>query len=116
MDPAILQAAIFVLFGGAVFAIAVENLIPFFGLPKVDIRRTMIAMGSIATLFWSTWLFPMGVLLLILDRPIWIVIVLSFLFAVFVASTLITTVALGKFKGVPDDPKALKEVIKNDST
>src|SRR5688572_8747528 len=99
MDPIYLEAAIFVLIGGIIFSLALDNLIPFFGTARLPIRGTMIIIASVGSLFWSTWLFPMGILLMLLGRPVFIVIVLTILYFVFLVALLATTYFIGRFKG-----------------
>jgi hypothetical protein len=101
IDFLYIEAAVFVLGGGIMFALALDNLIPFFGVAKIPIRSALVMMSSIASLFWSTWLFPMGVLLLLLGRPLFIVGLLTVLFVIFLLSALITTYLIGKRKGAP---------------
>jgi hypothetical protein len=99
IDLLYVEAAIFVLGGGIMFALALDNLIPFFGVIKIPIKGALIMMSSVASLFWSTWLFPMGVLLLLLGRPLFIVGVLTVLYVIFLLSALTTTYFIGKKKG-----------------
>jgi hypothetical protein len=99
IDFVYIEAAIFVLFGGVMFSFALDNLIPFFGFAKISIRSALIMMASVGSLFWSTWLFPMGVLLLLIGRPIFVVAILTVLYFIFMVAALTTTYLIGKRKG-----------------
>jgi hypothetical protein len=101
IDFLYIEAAVFVFAGGIMFALALDNLIPFFGYAKIPIRAALIMMSSVASLFWSTWLFPMGVLLLLIGRPLFIVGLLTVLYVIFLFSALATTYLIGKRRGAP---------------
>ena len=94
----LVQAAIFIMAGVGFFAVALDNLLPFFGVPRVPFKNMAIVITSLASLFWSTWLFPMGILLLVLQRPLIIVFMLTLLFVVFNLTTLATTYLLSKLR------------------
>ena len=93
-----LQAAIFVTVGGSVFALAIDNLLPFFEATLLTVRQRVIAFISTAVIFWATWLMPMGVLLLVTGRSIEVIIILSILFFLFIISALVSFWVISRVK------------------
>ncbi len=82
------QAGIFVIVGGTIFALAVDNLLPFFEATLLSAKQRVVAFLATAILFWATWLMPMGILLVVTGRSTEIIVILSILFALWVASSL----------------------------
>lgn len=100
----LMTLASFVAFiGGTIFGVVSEAALPFFNIPAVPIRPTMLVLTVVSLMFWTTWILPLAVLLLILAQPITITILLTIVFAFWIAGVLISTFILGKIHGVPDD-------------
>lgn len=95
-----LQAGIFVTVGGFIFALTIDNLLPFFEATLLTVKQRLIAYFATAMLFWATWLMPMGVLLLITGRSLEIIVILSVLFWVWVFSSIGFFWVISKVKNI----------------
>ena len=99
IDSVYLQSAALSFLGGIVFALSSELLVPSFDIPRLTIRKTVVAIVSVAALFWSTWMIPQVILLASTNRPAWVIILLTGMFFFYIVGLVVTTWALGKRKG-----------------
>lgn len=90
--------------GGMVFALVVNNILPFFGIPKVSIKRAAAVIATIATVFWTSWIIPISGLMIVTNNGggFMVTAILSGLFIIFIVTATITTYLLGKKAGAPN--------------
>ena len=93
------QSALLSAIGGGIFSVCANILLPFFDIPRIAIRETMIFMSTLAIIFWTTWMMPQVVLLTLRGLDLTIILILTAMFMAFLLGMLSTTLVIGRYKG-----------------
>ncbi len=89
-------AAALAVFGGILFGIVIATILPYIGVPRVGTALTVKTGVTISTLFWSTWIIPQVILLVVLARPLTITLILTMIYLLYIAGVMLSTYIMGK--------------------